>query len=1328
MNIKKENSANMTESASLQKFCQMISIPEFNPESESFLIWKEKFDIHLCELNINEENTQKASLLKSIGSVPYTVLHSLCSPHSPLSKTYKELCEILLMHYTLPTLVFRERKTFHMSTKSENETVASWYARVKQLALNCKFGQNLEAFVLNQFIMSLPSAIFERLCEEDEHLSLSDALRKAMIMETKITAKRAEENVNYVHRSNNDNFKGKPKAKHNEGKGKSNETEGKGKGMEKKACTHCGWRNHNSDECKYKGYDCRNCGKRGHLAKVCKSKSVNHISKLNDLNVNSITNEIDQSFSVLNVASTTTISDVYTLPVIIDGCHMNVVCDTGAPCTLIPKATYEKAINKRTLRKCKVPFVNYNGDTIEIVGEYDAMIEYRGIVKQMIVVVTNTTSPALLGRTFLRAFNFDLIQVNNINVNEQYSVLTEQIKNEFSEVFKTDLGSFNSSKVTLHLEDGSKPIFFKPRQLPLAWKEKIEQKLRNLIDLGVLEHVDSSDWGTPLVPILKPDGDIRICGDYKVTLNKCLIDVRYPLPRIDDIFAALQGGTLYTKLDLSNAYNQLHLDEESQLRCTWSTHIGLLKVKRLPFGIKTAAAIFQKTMECLFQGMQGIVVYQDDITVTGASLQEHIKNLKNVLRRLKSVGLKLNVNKCEFFKSKIRYLGFSIDENGLSKNKDRVSCVLSAPTPKNISQLRAFIGMANYYSKFVNNFAQIMSPLYKLLQKDVKFQWSDSCEKSYNKIKEQITSDQVLVHYNPDLPIVLTTDASSNAVSGILAHKFSDGLKPIAFISRALSKSEINYSTLDKEALAIVYSVMKLKQYLLGIKFILKTDHKPLLSIFGDKKGLPLMASARLQRWALILSGFQFTIEHIKGVSNEADSLSRIPQFEVIDKNDDFNYVNFIQSNSPYKLNFMSIARETRHDSILSKVCESLKFGSLQKLNKDTFGSFINKANELSVEYDCIMWGHRVVIPTKLRQQILQEFHKSHLGMVKTKMLARSYVWWPNMDLEIENLIRKCIPCQEQQPSPEKSSLIPWKTNGQIWSRIHVDFAGPIKNYYLMVVVCSYSKWVEVFKTKDITSSFTISKLQELFCRNGLVDTLVSDNGRQFTSNEFKMFMTNNGINHILTSPGHPATNGQAEIVVKTVKKSLYASMNFDKNCDFDITLNRFLMDYRNTIHCTTGESPAKLFLGRMLKTRFSLLKPPLVTEHIKQQQDKSVRNYKGNRNVSFSKGQQVMVRDYTNPNKAGWTQAVVSEKLGSRSYYCILKHNNREIKRHLNQIRNQDNVKLNENEEQNTDVDNNIHVTTSNENCDKNTKQTSPVRKLRPRKEGKVVKSIDNI
>ncbi|XP_030380964.1 uncharacterized protein K02A2.6-like [Scaptodrosophila lebanonensis] len=1002
---------------------------------------------------------------------------------------------------------------------------------------------------------------------------------------------------------------------------------------------------------------------------------------------------------------------------------MNVTCDTGASCTIIPYSVYEKAVMKKPLRECNVPYMDYNGRLIEIVGEYDATIEYRGIRKEMVIVVAKTMSPALLGRTFLRSFNFELVQVNNVSESEQLSVLTKQIKSEFADVFRPELGSFNGSKIMLQIAENTKPIFFKPRPLPLAWKDRVEQKLRALIELGVLEQVDSSDWGTPLVPILKPDGDIRICGDYKVSVNRSLVDVRYPLPRIDDIFAALQGGVLYTKLDLSNAYNQLHLDEQSQLLCTWSTHIGLLKVKRLPFGIKTAAAIFQKTMECLFQGIKGVVVYQDDITVTGSNLQEHISNLKTVLSKLKSAGLTLNANKCEFFKSKIRYLGFSIDRYGLSKNVDRVSSVLLAPTPKNVSELRAFIGMVNYYSKFVKNFAQIMSPLYVLLQKDSKFVWTVECNKAYERIKSEITSEQVLVHYDANLPIVLTTDASSNAVSGVLAHRFADGLKPIAFVSRALSKSEINYSTLDKEALAIVYSVMKLKQYLLGIKFILRTDHKPLLGIFGDKKGLPLMASARLQRWALILSGFQYTVEHIKGSLNEADGLSRMPQLYKSNEDEEYNYINFIQSDIPFKLNFKSIARETRHDSILSKVCEAIKIGSLQKLNKAEFSNFINKANELTVEYDCILWGHRVIVPTKLRNQVLQEFHKSHLGMVKTKMLARSYVWWPNMDLEIENLIRECIACQESQPSPEKSTLIPWKSNGQVWSRIHVDFAGPINNFYLLICVDSFSKWVEVFKTKEITSSFTIKTLRELFCRYGLVDVLVSDNGRQFTSEEFRIFMANNGIKHVLTAPGHPATNGQAENFVKTVKKSINASIKVNSNSSFDIILNRFLIDYRNTIHCTTGESPAKLFFGRQLKTRFSFLKPPIVHDQISKKQEDSVMSYRGNRDIRFKEGQKVMVRDYKNPNKASWTQATVSQQLGPRSYCCILTHNNREIKRHLNQIRNQESKHI-ATEKRDNQIESDCSSESKSQNDTVIPSEPTPTRRqLRPRIEGKVVK-----
>lgn len=1358
-----EGEGNQSFAASQIAVFQTSNVPEFNPSVEAWNVWKERLDIHFCEISCTDDNVKKSILLKSIGAVAYKMLHSLCSPVSPVSKKYEELCEILDTQYTPPTIVFSERKKFHVSTKSDSETVAEWYARVKTLALNCKFGANLDAFVLNQFVMGLPHFIFERLCEEDESLTVQVALKKAMIMETKSIAKEAEReqsSVNLVQKQRLSNkyngsggggrgygSSGNRGSNSNRGSGNSsnrgngynnnrgngyenNRSGGRDNRMEvekKAACSHCGWRNHSSQACKYKESKCHSCGRNGHLASVChnKKRSVNYVSNDIDNNDDDYDNDDLFNYSIFSVAERKS-SDVYSLQVVIDGVELNAVCDTGAPCTLMPACFYKENNIKKTLRPCNIPYVDYNGDKLKLVGEYDASVTFQGKSKSVVVVVVNSSNPPLLGRSFLRSFNFELLQVNNIGSMDSNATIIEQIKNEFSEVFQDKLGEYNVSKISLKIAEDAAPVFCKPRPLPLAWKGKIEKKLRDLISSGVLEPVDNSDWGTPLVPILKPNGDLRICGDYKVTLNKFLLDFKYPLPRIDEIFASLEGGEVFTKLDLSNAYNQLVLDEESQFLCAWSTHIGTLKVKRLPFGVKTAAAIFQKTMENLLRDIPYVVVYQDDITITGKNMQEHIRTLKRVLQKLQSSGLKLNLNKSVFFQSEISYLGFNIDKHGLRKNNDRISSIISCPIPKNISELRAFVGMANYYSKFINDFAKIMSPLYNLLSKDVAFDWSDKCHKSFEDIKKSVTSDQILVHFNPDLPIILTTDASNNAVAGILSHRFSETTKPIAFVSRALTKSEKNYSTLEKEALAIVFSVTKLRQYLLGNKLILRTDHRPLLAIFGSDKGLPVMASARMQRWALILSGFNYTIEYVKGIKNEADSISRMPQKEFQSDNVENSYINFIEANEAgFKIDFKDISRETRRDPILSRVVDCISNGTLNNIAGANFTPFREKYTQLTVEYGCILWGYRTIIPDKLKEKVLNELHRSHLGIVKTKALARSYIWWPGLDKDIENLIKNCLPCQKLQSSPEKSSLIPWVPNDSVWSRIHIDFAGPIRNFYFLIVIDSFSKFVEVFKTKDMTTAFTVSRLRELFSRYGIVDTLVSDNGTQFTSHDFETFLSLNGIKHILTAPGHPSTNGQAENFVKTFKKSIYANLEQNKDANLDQILYRFLMDYRNMTHCSTGECPAKIFFGRKLKTRFSLLKPPTTTEKIINAQENNVRNHKGNRNIQFTEGQKVMVRDYRNPNKSSWAQAKIKQQLGPQSYSCILSHNNYIIKRHLDQIRGQQ-------QKQQQIVD--LQAPTTNTLSSDGPQQMQTTedishtrRELRPREGGRVVRKPDS-
>lgn len=432
------------------------------------------------------------------------------------------------------------------------------------------------------------------------------------------------------------------------------------------------------------------------------------------------------------------------------------------------------------------------------------------------------------------------------------------------------------------------------------------------------------------------------------------------------------------------------------------------------------------------------------------------------------------------------------------------------------------------------------------------------------------------------------------------------------------------------------------------------------------------MASARMQRWALILSGFNYKINHIKGLTNHADCFSRLPQKEYKEVNDQIeaNYINYIGVDRYLCIDYKMVSKETKRDKVLSRLVHAIQDGTVAKLCESEFLPFKNKADELSVELGCILWGYRTIIPTKLRANILKELHRSHLGIVKSKSLARSYFWWPKLDSDIENLIKNCDSCQLTQSSPEKSYLIPWQPTENVWSRIHIDFAGPIKGHMLFILVDSHSKWVEVFRTKSTTSKFVIDKLREVFCRFGLVDTIVSDNGTQFTSAEFKQFVDFNGIRHILTAPGHPATNGQAENFVKTIKKSIQANLNEENPDDFDIIVNRMLADYRCTKHCTTQEAPFKLLFNREMKTRFSSLKPPLIKNIITNKQRKSVQNYRGARDVKFENGQQVFIRDYSNPNKDGWMKATIRDQIGPRLYECTILKSNRSIRRHLDQIR----------------------------------------------------------
>ena len=308
--------------------------------------------------------------------------------------------------------------------------------------------------------------------------------------------------------------------------------------------------------------------------------------------------------------------------------------------------------------------------------------------------------------------------------------------------------------------------------------------------------------------------------------------MNHPLPTPEDLFSTLSGGSVFTKLDLSSAYQQLQLSEDSKQYVTINTHKGLFQYQRLPFGVSTAPLIFQSVMDQILKGIDGVVCYLDDILISSKDLSSHLVTLKAVFERLKEHNVLIQKSKCEFGVDEVVYLGHRINKHGLQCTSEKVEAIHNAPVPTNVSELRTYLGMVTYYHKFIPNLANKFKALYDLLKVGVAWKWTKECDEAMKEVKQCLTSETVLVHYDVNLPLTLATDASPHGVGAVISHVVNGEEKPIAFASKTLAPAERNYSQLDREALGIIFGIKKFHKYLYGRKFTLITDNKPLTAIF----------------------------------------------------------------------------------------------------------------------------------------------------------------------------------------------------------------------------------------------------------------------------------------------------------------------------------------------------------------------------------------------------------------------------------------------------------------------------------------------------------------
>ena len=739
------------------------------------------------------------------------------------------------------------RFNFNTRARKPAESIADYIAALRELAMNCNFGskERLEEMLRDRLVCGVNHQGIQRKLLSEGNISYTDALALAQSIESaeddakKLGGSTPLQPVHYTQ------TKGVSLA--------SSRTS--------PTCYRCGGL-HLAPVCPHKEKVCRHCKKKGHLDRVCRAKAralaksdppatapssdkkrTHYVQEHPEQEDNSSGDEYG-----LNVIHDEH-SPPFSVTLHINDTPVEMEVNTGAAVSIINEATFQRLQQSScapTLERVSSKLKTYTGQDIAVLGAAQLTIRYKSTQLYLTVHVVSGTGPNLLGRDLITPLGVDLDNFKEIRSLELASPLQELL-DKHALVFSEELGCFNGPPVKLKVDANAQPKFYKARSVPLALKSKVEAELADLKSKGIISPVKHSTWAAPIVPVLKKNGKVRICGDYKLTINQAAPTETYPLPLIEELLTAMSGGKYFSKLDLQDAYLQLPLDSASKQYVAINTHRGLFQYNRLPFGIASAPAIFQRHMEMLLQGLDGVSVYLDDVLVAGCTFDEHQNRLAEVLQRLENSGMRINKQKCFFLRPSIEYLGHIVDEEGIRPTEEKVKAIKEAPAPTNVTQLRSFLGLINYYNKFLPNLAANLTPLYSLLNKQQRWVWNNEQQVAFQCAKDALQSDALLTHYDPSKPLVLACDASDYGVGAVLSHVVDGGKeRPIAYISRTLSAAEKHYSQLEKEALAIIFAVKKFHRYLIGRHFTIESDHQPLKTLFGETSRIPNMAPSRI--------------------------------------------------------------------------------------------------------------------------------------------------------------------------------------------------------------------------------------------------------------------------------------------------------------------------------------------------------------------------------------------------------------------------------------------------------------------------------------------------
>lgn len=867
--------------------------------------------------------------------------------------------------------------------------------------------------------------------------------------------------------------------------------------------------------------------------------------------------------------------------------------DSGASISCLGKGA-EKFAELLDLKVKNVVSTVKTADGVKqrVIGYVDAPVSYNSTIKLVrLYLIPSLSQDLYLGIDFWNIFGIKPTIISSIempmssfenettpsnpNVHNLSGKQLQALQQVITLLPSSEIEGLGKTDVLRHAINTNDATPVKQRHYPVspAVQKEMYSELDRMLSLGVIEE-SNSPWNSPIVMVRKHCGKARLCLDSRAVNNVTIKDA-YPLPIIDGILSRLSETYYISSIDLKDAFWQIELDPSSREKTAFTVPgRALYQFARMPFGLCNAAQTMCRLMDRVISPelREFVFVYIDDLMIVSADFEAHVQRLRAVAECLRKANLTINVEKSKFAMREIKYLGYIVGNGCLKTDPEKISAIADFPQPKTIRQLRRFLGLAGWYQRFIANFSEITAPLTDLKGTADKFLWNDQAQSAFELLKEKLTSAPILSHPDFTRPFTIQCDASTTGVGSVLCQVDANGDEhPIAFMSKKLNSAQKNYSVTELECYAAVLSVKKFRPYVEGMEFKILTDHASLKWLMGQKD-----LSGRLARWSLKLQSFNFTIQHRKGSTNIVpDALSRVHMDEISSQvlTVDLDSPDFTSDSYCALLEDVEANKDRLPDL-------SVVDGKLYIRREP------NRSNNVEDRSCWKLW-----VPETLTSELLSKAHNpplsAHGGIAKTLDRLKINFYWPGMAPQVRRFIGECDVCKETKAP---NVILRPHMGKQIevdapWQRLYVDLLGPYTrsksgNVNLLIVLDHFSKFVLLKPLRNATTPPIIQYIEsEVFHVFGVPESILTDNGVQFLSNDFEKFLRKNGVNHITTAAYSPQANAS-----ERVNRSILAAVRSyvaNDHTNWDVHISSIACALRNAKHESIGYSPHFILFGR---------------------------------------------------------------------------------------------------------------------------------------------------